>query len=468
MASHCAGKDDGQPCANHDEMNCPAPPRCAVRHPDSKAGSDYNDWECSGAAGGSGGQCVDASCRDLYDADSCSGGPQGCAWSDSCYACYNASETYPCDMCYGQTGCPQEHCQWLPSPTGCGADEDGQAGACVNQGASTVPPCNSFDVTTSECCPDHCTWDSDTAACDEPGFIKACESFGSHTKECPTDRCAVSLGICHTRGTALTCSDICNEFLCSASGSCNWDKSGAGSSDGDQPGRCLEGGGTLDVCTGLSLDDCYAKQHCAVQGTTCVDGVCSDIWSAEVCGAWSEAPHNCVWHGDTGCFFANEELPCDMYFDADMCPTDRCHYDASCFTCLDMGDDCPCHLFYQEDDCPSARCSWTATAGDGASCELVSTDADPPALDGNGNHDASGCTADLTAKYRPALDAAMEDCHQDGDEDNAPVTAVALKCLDYYIKAAPANGNFAEACPCLWFWAQHEQPARAWWMALDC
>ena len=62
----------------------------------------------------------------------------------------------------------------------------------------------------------------------------------------------------------------------------------------------------------------------------------------------------------------------------------------------------------------------------------------------------------------------MEDCHQDGDEDNAPVTAVALKCLDYYIKAAPANGSFAEACPCLWFWAQHEQPARAWWMALNC
>lgn len=68
------GPDNGLPCASHTEENCPFE-RCAVGFAGNSGGDDtpdFNDWECSGDAGGGedgGGVCRDPACEDEFEED---------------------------------------------------------------------------------------------------------------------------------------------------------------------------------------------------------------------------------------------------------------------------------------------------------------------------------------------------------------------------------------------------------------
>ena len=337
----------------------------------------------------------------------------------------------------------------------------GDGGSCVNT-ANPNPPCKSFDVLSAACCPAHCTWQQDTATCTAGDYVKSCESFGSHisgTDACPTDRCAVSHGVCHGQDVTIGCGDICNKFICTSSGDCHWNEDA-------ESNECVDGGAALADCSTLDENSCYNEEHCAYLGGTCAEGVCTDIFSEEVCGAWSGAPHNCIYNANHGCSFANEALQCDAYYEASTCNSatgSNCHYDQTCYLCLDEGEECPCHLFWDQGACPSDRCTWT----DSYTCEL-NTDGDtPPALSGGGDHDMASCTSAMKTNLRPVLDAAAQDC-VDMSGTSGPASADQIKCLDYYVKHAATPSTLTDACPCLWYWAQHEAPEYAYWMNINC
>lgn len=437
------------------------PPRCAVHYPtDSEDdGMDYNDWECAAGGGMDEGTCGDPTCEDSYEQDECTA-LTGCSWNADLYTCYSTAQGLPCDRIFEQTSCSGT-CSWQTSPTGCGDDEFGDNGVCVNA-ANPQPPCKAFDVVSAACCPQHCTWHDDTSMCTDSNYQKSCESYGGHTSgtdACPTDRCAVSHGVCHAQGATIGCNDICNKFVCTSSGDCHWNDDPNG---GSTVAQCVDGPATLEVCNTLSVDQCYNAEHCAYLGSSCVEGVCSDIFSEEVCGAWSGAPHNCVYNEMHGCSFADEQLQCDQYYETSSCPSDRCHYDSTCYLCMDTGESCPCHLFWDEGECPSVRCTWT-----GQSCELNSGDDTPPPLNGGGDHDITHCTSAMKTNLRPVLDAAVQDCVNMGENPGA-ATADQIKCLDYYVKHANSPSTLTDACPCLRWWAEHESPEMGYWMDLNC
>lgn len=316
-------------------------------------------------------------------------------------------------------------------------------------------PCKSIQADSASCCPSYCTFDSTTLQCVDNNYQKSCASYGADSAACPSDRCTVSKGICVDQGTSLQCSDICNAFLCSTAGGCHWDKSGANE-------VCADGDGPQIVCGNLQEEDCYSNEQCAFIAGNCQDAVCSDIFSQDVCGARSGPPNNCAWHDATGCYFSGEDLPCEHYYDDSSCPSDRCHYDSSCFRCMDTGEQCPCHYFYQQSDCPSDRCNWISNQ---YTCELRSEEV-VPQLNGGGDHEKSHCSAQQKSQLGAVLDAALDDCEDFSGA--ATATNDQLKCLDYYLKHASPAATFSQACPCLYWWAQHVDPERGYWMAVNC
>ena len=460
------GPDDGAPCAQHGEKNCPTdgfPPRCAVYYPGDDGddtGIDYNPWECAEAGGGDKpGMCGDPTCADSYAQDACLA-ISGCSWTADSFQCSSPAQGPACDRIFHPGAC-SGLCTWQPLPAGCGDDESGDYGICVST-ANPEPPCTSFDVESAACCPQHCTWYAEALLCASPDYTRSCESYGSRitgTYACPTDRCAVNHGVCHAQGRTIGCKDICNKFICTASGDCHWNDE----DDGDAA-QCVDGAGALEVCSTLQTEaQCDSAEQCAYLGSSCVEGVCADIDSPEVCGAWSGEPHNCVYSEGHGCSYAFEELPCAEYYDNRTCPSDRCHYDQSCHLCMDTGESCPCHVFWSESECPSTgRCTWT-----GQSCELNTGDDTPPPLTGAGDHNISHCTSAMKTNLRPVLDAAVQDC-VDESATPGPATTEQIKCLDYYVKHASSPTTLVAACPCLRWWAEHESPEMGYWMDLDC
>ena len=457
------GPDNGLPCAQHTESNCPIG-RCSVGYNDGNdSPNDYNDWECSGdAAGGDdgGGTCQDPTCEDEFEQDEC-GAKTGCAWNADCYTCYStaAGDHFPCDKCFETSSCSSSNgCTWQAVASGCGEDDEGESGSCIVTGGSI--PCKSIEATSASCCPSPCHFDTATSSCNDASYQKSCESYGATVagaNGCPTSRCAVTLGICHSQSTTLTCPDICNQFLCSSSGSCHWDKEASG--DGPQ---CTSGAANVAACNTLTEDTCYNEEQCSFIAGQCQDSVCSDIYSPEVCGAKSGPSNgNCAWHESTGCYFNGEDLPCGHYYESNDCPADRCNYDNTCYLCLDSGEQCPCHLYWGTDECPSSRCTWT-----GSSCELDSGSIVPPALNGGGDHNVAHCTSAMRTALAPVLDAATGDC---AATDGSPTaTPDQLKCLDYYLTHSSPASSFTAACPCLHYWAEHENPTDAFWMAINC
>ena len=388
------------------------------------------------------------------------GAKAGCGWSADCYTCYSTAQgaAFPCDKCFDATSCPSSGCTWQAAMSGCGSDMDGESGACIVTGGDV--PCKQIETSTASCCPANCHWDAVSASCNEADYQKSCESYGatvSGTNGCPTSRCTVTLGICHSQSSTLVCTDICNQYLCSSSGSCHWDK------EANSGAQCTTGAANVAACNTLTADNCYDEEQCAFIAGQCTDAVCSDIFSPEVCGSKSNPTNgNCAWHDNTGCYFNGEDLPCGHYYEQGDCPADRCNYVASCYLCLDAGEECPCHFFWGATECPSDRCTWTDI-----SCELDAGNIVPPALNGGGDSNMAHCTAAMQAALHPVLDAAAEDCISTG-EASPTATADQLKCLDYYLTHASPVSSFTAACPCLHFWAEHENPTEAFWMAVNC
>ena len=91
----------------------------------------------------------------------------------------------------------------------------------------------------------------------------------------------------------------------------------------------------------------------------CRDRACLDITGEAEC-----VGSGCEYVAEVyACRRAGEELPCSVFWDADNCPADRCHYIES--ECRGAGAERPCSSFWEADACPVDRCHYTDACVDG-------------------------------------------------------------------------------------------------------
>jgi hypothetical protein len=475
--------DSGAECNTYvaDKFNdCPEP-RC------------YQDWSGSneGAPGGCGGTeggvCRDPVCIDLqYDEERCKS-LAGCTFLAENDVCYDKSKPFPCSVIYSKDDCTGEGatagCAWNSVMSK--EDPPYDEGFCLTKGEKA--PCNKFY--NMDDCPASCKWVESAFSCFEKDEKLSCTTYGAEG-DCPAeDGCSWQNGLCWEEGKEIPCEAFCNAFECADSGSCTFDKTNyictkckggicpelAACSTYKDSLTCPEAKCEFQYAESDADDTGYGQSQGA--GGTCRDKVCAGIWEASECTSHT-AEHGCTWtpdkYGSGQCGVKGYSQSCLKLYDGDACTAAGCNWSGDTYACTEKNAPAGCHA-YNTDECEAAEiCEMSAN---GYECMVKSSlePATPPPLggkgDGTGNEDESKCTVAAYEKVKAKLEAAEQECVVVGRRQRRggqSATVQQQECLAYFLGVSPNPTTIADACPCMWFYANEVSPWSDHWMQMSC
>jgi len=382
-------------------------------------------------------------------------------------------------MVYEKSGCPSTECSWVSDGGGGDGPGGDDFGRCLKKGENQR--CTDI-FEPSECAKQKsdCKWFDAIERCTASDFNPSCTCYNGFGPElCPvTDgKCELQDGVCSEPGATITCNLIPFAGSCDNSGHCTWNQADYRCTD-CKDGICPK---KMPCATYASQETC-PESHCEFEMANFEDGddgICADKSCGEMDPAMCQAASECEWYSTSPpegiCFAKGLDVPCNQYWEESDCDsaTSKCHWDQENYHCLETGELEPCTSF-QGADCPSPRCV-VAKASDQNynECQIDTSKfpSKPDKLngkgDGTGNEDKEKCSASQFSDIRSKLEQAQDECgviHRRGRR----AEDLQVECLSYFLSQAPSPTTIADACPCIWRYADAVDRFSSGWMKVAC